>query len=114
MIFAASMGATDKEGVPIAVAVQQPPVAEVMGEPYHEEAAEVSKYYQVRAAGTVAKMSWGMDGSAQGLVPWTGGCSFCGRLPLTCYVCAGLTMDTPDPIALPLPHPSHRWRRPRA
>jgi hypothetical protein len=37
----------EAEGVPTAVAVQQPPVAECMQEAYHEATPEVSKFYQV-------------------------------------------------------------------
>lgn len=51
MLFAASVtdGGRSKEegGVPTAVAVHQPPVAELMQEPYHEASAEVFKFYQV-------------------------------------------------------------------
>lgn len=52
MLFAATSAAgnagnKDEQGVPTAVAVQQPPLAEVMQEPYHEATPEILKFYQV-------------------------------------------------------------------
>lgn len=52
MLFAATSAAgnassKEGEGVPTAVAVQQPPVAEVMQEPYHEATPEILTFYQV-------------------------------------------------------------------
>ncbi len=58
MIFAASVG--DGEGAAAAaarakagvvVAVQLPPVAEIMNEPYHEGTPEVANHYQVSMGG---------------------------------------------------------------